>query len=214
MTFRAGLGIALLCASFTAPMISADGATAAPAGHGFGGHRPHGGHGFTGHRPPAGHGVAGRLPPGAMPGVHPRDRHVWRGRDGFRRHKGFGPGFGWGAGFGFGADYALVPPAFDQGIGSGWGAMNSWSAPAAVAPSAPELVVRLPTVADLPVAGVRTEPPGPPTLFVVNDMTRGTSQRPGGARIISVSKPRIIGADGGAYGSSATAPRIIELTAR
>ena len=102
---------------------------------------------------------------------------------------------------------------------TGWGAPVATTvviaAPAVLAPVRPVLPTSadLPTAADLPVANIVREPVDPPLLYVVNDLSRGRSMRPGGARIISAG-PSLPLAH--APGGTATefGPRIIELTAR
>lgn len=71
----------------------------------------------------------------------------------------------------------------------------------------------LPTAADLPVANIVRDPADPPLLYVVNDLSRGRSARPGGARIISAGPSLPLAhAPGGT--PSDFGPRVIELTAR
>jgi hypothetical protein len=75
-------------------------------------------------------------------------------------------------------------------------------------------VSRLPTIADLPVGGTYREPPGAPTLYVINDESRGRSVRSGGAQIVEVGKPKPAGFGDAETGPLPNGPRIIELTAR
>jgi hypothetical protein len=71
----------------------------------------------------------------------------------------------------------------------------------------------LPTAADLPVVNIVREPADPALFYVINDLSRGRSLRPGGARIVSAGPALPMGhAPGGTPSDSG--PRIIELTAR
>lgn len=133
---------------------------------------------------------------------HPDRRHV--GQHGRRDHhdrKVYGYGYGYGAGLG-------VLPYGD----CGWRCTEAL--PGVIAAPVAVPVARLPTIADLPVGGTYREPPGAPTLYVINDESRGRTGRSGGALIVAVGKPKPAGFGDAETGLLPNGPRIIELTAR
>jgi len=134
----------------------------------------------------------------AQPG-HPRPGHHGRRDRDDRRLYGYG--YGYGAGLG-------VLPYGDCGWQCSNAPLTVVTTPVAVP------VARLPTIADLPVGGTYREPPGAPTLYVINDESRGRSGRSGGAQIVEVGKPKPAGFGDAETGLLPNGPRIIELTAR
>lgn len=124
------------------------------------------------------------------------DGHRWEGRRFERRL------FGWGA---FDGGWTAFAP--------GW-AETAPLAPYALMPEEEVLRPRIPTAADLPVAGQRRPPVGPAVLYEINDLSQGRSGRPAGARIISATKPTPLPGASPSGGSGRGGPLIIHLTAR
>lgn len=122
--------------------------------------------------------------------------HRWDGRRFERRM------LGWGA---FDGGWTAFAP--------GW-AETAPLAPFALLPDDEVLRPRLPTAADLPVAGQRRPPVGPAVLYEIDDLSQGRSGRLSGARIVSATKPTPLPGSSPTGGSGRGGPLIIHLTAR
>jgi len=214
---RAGaVASALVVSGLLAAMPAAAGA---PGGGGFARGGFVGGHGRVG---PAAYAAKPGRPGGAVSGpyrpgvsayrpsgpsvVFPHHDRRHPGQYGRRDHhdrKVYGHGYGYGYGYGAG-----VVPYGD----CGWRCAETL--PGVIAAPFPVPVSRLPTIADLPVGGTYREPPGAPTLYVINDESRGRTGRSGGALIVEVGKPKPAGFGDAETGLLPNGPRIIELTAR